>query len=406
MENLQLEYKIAQLIALEISGEISEEDLHFLENWKAQSPENEMLYTAIKEGSRLKRRNQFVNTLNTKENWKGVQTKIHFKRKQFRLKAWSFRVAVVLILGLLLGSLYQQSNNKPILEESRQLSQLQNQVQIQPGSAKAVLHLHNGKTIDLEDEDEKPHSIVEKDGTLINYQKGQLSYATAKDSEPQVLYNRIKVPRGGKYQLTLSDGTLVWLNSDSEIKYPVQFRENERKVQVAGEVYFDVAHNKKKPFVVDVKELEIEVLGTEFNVEAYRENSSVVTTLVKGSVRLRKDKQSLVMKANQQAEIAKNKNVFTVKNVEARKVALWKDGVFYFREASLETIMKKLERWYNVKVLFHNQSDKTQRFSLEIEKSENIEKILHVLTKTKKVNFDIHANVITVKNGIREKSRV
>lgn len=406
MENLQLEYKIAQLIALEISGEISEEDLHFLENWKAQSPENERLYTAIKEGSRLKRRNQFVNTLNTKENWKGVQTKIHFKRKQFRLKAWSFRVAVVLILGLLLGSLYQQSNNKPILEESRQLSQLQNQVQIQPGSAKAVLHLHNGKTIDLEDEDEKPHSIVEKDGTLINYQKGQLSYATAKDSEPQVLYNRIKVPRGGKYQLTLSDGTLVWLNSDSEIKYPVQFRENERKVQVAGEVYFDVAHNKKKPFVVDVKELEIEVLGTEFNVEAYRENSSVVTTLVKGSVRLRKDKQSLVMKANQQAEIAKNKNVFTVKNVEARKVALWKDGVFYFREASLETIMKKLERWYNVKVLFHNQSDKTQRFSLEIEKSENIEKILHVLTKTKKVNFDIHANVITVKNGIREKSRV
>jgi ferric-dicitrate binding protein FerR (iron transport regulator) len=390
MEKLDTEYKIAQLLSKELIDDLTLEEEQVLENWKNSSIDNQNLYEIIKAGEKRKARDNFVISLNKKTAWDKVHQEIKPRKKVIRLKEWSLRIAAILIIAVLLGSLYHISTKDIEIEEELA------QIPIEPGSSKAILKLHNGKTLQLENVEND--SIIEKDGTLISNRKGQLAYALSEENNEKILYNQVKVPVGGEYQLTLADGTNVWLNSDSEIRYPVQFNQDTRKVWIAGEVYFDVAHNKKKSFVVNVRNIEIEVLGTKFNVEAYDDHKNVTTSLIEGSVQLRKEAESVIIKPDQQAIIRDNEKQFAIRNVDAKKLALWKDGVFYFQEASLGTIMEKLERWYGIKVFFMNQSVKEKRFSVEVQRYENIEKILDILSRTEKVNFEIKSNIVTVKN--------
>ncbi|WP_321308874.1 FecR family protein [Marinifilum fragile] len=390
MENLYTEYKIAQLISREFIDDLTPDEMQVLENWKNSSLDNKNLYEQIKQGEKRKRRNAYVESLDKKAAWIKIREEIKPERKVIRLKEWSLRIAAVLIIGVLIAGLYHISTKD--IEIGQDLAEMK----IEPGSSKAVLQLHNGRTIQLENV--KSDCILEKDGTIISNQKGKLAYASGQANHEGMLYNQVKVPVGGEYQLTLADGTRVWLNSDSEIKYPVQFSEVQRKVWIAGEVYFDVAHNKQKPFIVDVKDIEIEVLGTEFNVEAYHDQNTITTSLIEGSVKLRKNNESVIIAPDQQAIISKDENHFFVRDVDASMYALWKDGVFYFKEASLGTIMEKLERWYNVKVFFMNQSVINKRFSVEVKRYEDINEILDIISKTGKVNFEIKSNIITVKN--------
>jgi ferric-dicitrate binding protein FerR (iron transport regulator) len=390
MEKLDTEYKIAQLLSKELIDDLTLEEEQVLENWKNSSIDNQNLYEIIKAGEKRKARDNFVISLNKKTAWDKVHQEIKPRKKVIRLKEWSLRIAAILIIAVLLGSLYHISTKDIEIEEELA------QIPIEPGSSKAILKLHNGKTLQLENVEND--SIIEKDGTLISNRKGQLAYALSEENNEKILYNQVKVPVGGEYQLTLADGTNVWLNSDSEIRYPVQFNQDTRKVWIAGEVYFDVAHNKKKSFVVNVRNIEIEVLGTKFNVEAYDDHKNVTTSLIEGSVQLRKEAESVIINPDQQAIIRDNEKQFAIRNVDAKKLALWKDGVFYFQEASLGTIMEKLERWYGIKVFFMNQSVKEKRFSVEVQRYENIEKILDILSRTEKVNFEIKSNIVTVKN--------
>lgn len=390
MIELHTKYQIAQLISKEIVGDMSSEEKEKLQNWIDESEENLKLYEKIKKGESRQIRNDFVNGLDVKSAWQKVGAGIKPQRKTFKLWEWGLRVAAVLVIGAFIGTLYHISTKNLDLTANLE------EIQIGPGSSKAVLQLHSGETLQLEDENNE--SIVEKDGTLISNEKGLLAYATQADATDQVLYNTVKVPIGGEYQLTLADGTKVWLNSDSQIKYPVQFNQEKRKVWIAGEVYFDVAHDKNKAFVVDVKDVEIEVLGTEFNIEAYHDQKSIVTTLVEGSVKLRKESESVIIEPNQQAVISEGEDQFVVNDVVASNYALWKDGVFFFEDTDLESIIEKLERWYGIKVFYMNPSVKEKRFSIEVKRYESIDKVLDILSRTNKVHFDIKSNVITVKN--------
>ncbi|MDE5422720.1 DUF4974 domain-containing protein [Ancylomarina sp. DW003] len=389
MIELHTKYQIAQLISKEIVGNMSSEEKEKLQNWIDESEENLKLYEKIKKGESRQIRSDFVNGLDVKSAWQKVGAGIEPQRKTFKLWEWGLRVAAVLVIGAFIGTLYHISTRTLDLTAKLEV------IQIEPGSSKAVLQLHNGETLHLEDENND--SIVEKDGTLISNKEGLLAYATQADAADQILYNTVKVPIGGEYQLTLADGTKVWLNSDSQIKYPVQFNQEKRKVWIDGEVYFDVAHDKNKAFVVDVKDVEIEVLGTEFNIEAYHDQKSVTTTLVEGSVKLRKDSESVILEPNQQAIISEGEKQFAVNHVIARNYALWKDGIFFFEEASIENIMEKLERWYGLKVFYMNPSVKEKRFSIEVKRYESIDKVLDILSRTNKVHFDVKSNAVTVR---------
>ncbi|WP_421918822.1 FecR family protein [Marinifilum sp.] len=390
MEKLHTSYKIAQLISRKLIDNLTPEEGQVLENWKNSSGDNKNLYEQIKQGEKRKSRDAYVESLNKKAAWEKVQQEIKPERKVIRLKEWNLRIAAALVIGILIASLVHISTKD--IEMGQELAE----IKIEPGSSKAVLQLHNGETIQLENV--KNDSILEKDGTLISNQKGKLAYALVNANNEKILYNQVKVPVGGEYQLALADGTKVWLNSDSEIKYPVQFNQAIRKVWIAGEVYFEVAHKKQMPFIVDAKGVEVQVLGTEFNIEAYHDQNTVTTSLVEGSVSLRKGNESVTIQPNQQAIIADNERQFAIRNVDAIAYALWKDGIFYFKEASLATIMEKLERWYNVKVFFMNQSVANKRFSVEVKRYEDINKILDILSRTEKVNFKIKSNIITVTN--------
>jgi len=390
MKELHTKYQIAQLISKEIIDELSVAEEKMLKKWKSESEANKELYEIIKKGENRGKRNDYVANLNVKLAWENISDKMQPQRKIIRLKEWGLRIAAVLVIGVLIGTLYHIST-----KELKYESELAG-IKIEPGSSKAVLQLYNGEMLQLKDKSND--SIVETDGTIISNLNGKLSYAAKADVALQTIYNTVKVPVGGEYRLVLSDGTKVMLNSESEIKFPVQFNQNKRKVWISGEVFFDVEHNKNKPFIVDVKNVEIEVLGTEFNVEAYNDQKLVVTTLVQGSVKLSKGQESIVIKPDQQAVISEEGEQFAVKSVNAKNYVLWKDGVFYFEEADLGTIMQKLERWYGIKVFYMNQTIKKKRFSVEVKRYKEIKDVLNMLSRTNKVHFTIKDNVITVKN--------
>lgn len=382
---LKNEYYIAQLIAKEQVETLSSKEKGQLQEWLLQSANNKKLYLTIKDKKQQDKRNQKVANLNVNKAWNENKRHATKQQREKRFYQWSIRIAAILIIGVCIIGLQISTSAKKGSEFVKN--------NVQPGSSKAILKLNNGKTVQLEEVTN--NQIVETDGTKIKTTKGKLSYTNKRKSK-KTLYNTVQVPVGGEYQLTLSDGTKVWLNSESKIKYPVQFNDKYRKVWVSGEVCFDVAHNPKHPFIVNANNVNVKVLGTLFNIEAYPEQKSVTTTLVEGSVALSKNKKQITITPNQQA-ISNNTDAhFTVKKVNAKDVIRWKEGYFYFKQASLKNIMQKLARWYNIKVFYKNENLEKKQFSVEVERYNQIDKILTILSETQKVQFTIKNNTIIV----------
>lgn len=389
MKNHTIEYRISRLIVKQQLEGISTQESEELNLWIQESEANAQLYRKIKKGESRSQRDSYVNRLDNKKAWQHVEKELGLNKRRPVWRSRMLKIAAVVSFGILVGSLAYFSNME-IFQDREQVAELK----IVPGSTKAVLQLHNGELVQLEEQ--QSDSIAFIDGTIISNKNGKIEYLAQTNAKVETLTNTITIPVGGEYQLTLADGTRVWLNSQSEIKYPVQFVGNNRRVDIKGEVYFDVAHNKEKPFIVGVKDVEIEVLGTEFNIEAYEDQTSVVTTLVEGSVKLSKADEQVIIKPNQQASISEGERSFKLTDVEAKNYALWKDGVFYFEEANLSTIMEKLERWYDIKVFYKNQSIQNSRFSVEMKRYEDISKILEIIEMTQTVSFEIKDNVVIV----------
>ena len=265
--------------------------------------------------------------------------------------------------------------------------------EIEHGSAKARLELADGRKVNLDQE--TCLQLEEVDGTKILTTDNMVKYA-GRDSlaacSMEMKYNTLIVPRGGEFALELMDGTRVWLNAESKLRYPVNFVGNERRVEMAGEVYFEVAKNEEKPFIVTVNGVDICVLGTSFNVSAYQER--VITTLVEGRVRLTRGNEHVVLAPNEQA--VWSGDGFDVRQVDARNYVLWKEGIFYFEDVDLETILDDMSRWYNVNIFYVNPALKVKKFSVEIKRYENINEILRRIEQTKRVKFEIKDRTINV----------
>ena len=195
-------------------------------------------------------------------------------------------------------------------------------------------------------------SLFVQQGASIVVQDQGVSYQ-GDSSVVEERYNTLRVPRGGEYSITLSDGTIVYLNAESELRYPVKFVGEDRQVYLSGEAYFDVVHDKTHPFVVDVKNSTVRVLGTSFDVRAYADEDEVLTTLVQGSVRFSAGKESVILGPGEQAVLDKSGRVET-REVDTYLYTAWKDGVFAFKRQRLEEVMKVVARWYDVNVFWEN----------------------------------------------------
>ena len=386
MDLLKKRLDIARLIAEELAGTIDERDRAVLTRWLDEDERHWKEYTNILES--LKTGNEVWKDQERgrqimESRWRTVKSPTI--RKTVRWITWS-KYAAVILLFVSMGIFW-------FVNEKKQEVENVTVAKIEHGSMKAQLVLANGRKVDLVPETNL--QLEEEGGTRILTLDNMVKYSgmdSLVGQSAEVKYNTLIVPRGGEFSLELADGTRVWLNTESKLRYPVAFTGEERRVEMDGEVYFEVAKNREKPFVVTVNGVDIRVLGTSFNVSAYQED--VVTTLVTGKVQLKKGDEQVVLLPNQQAIWSDDK--FKVKQVDARNYVLWKEGIFYFEDVDLETILDDMARWYNVTIFYVNPTLKKMKFSVEIKRYEDINEILRRIEQTKRVKFEIKDRTINV----------
>ena len=380
-------FYIARLIARYLSDEIEEEEQAELTRWRNESSENERLFREICKEENIKQNMQKRQTFHTEDGWEGVQRKI--QRHRFRHRILNIcKYAAIFIFPVVVATVaIYKSGNEP-----QPLSQVEEQ--IVPGGKKAVLILDNGEAIDLKSTSgvelkEKDGTVIQVDSTVLNYQQ-----APARTSE-KLAYNKVNVPRGGEYQLTLSDGSKVQLNSMSSIRFPVQFAQDCRLVELEGEAYFEVSKTGQ-PFIVQTKGMKIEVLGTSFNISAYA-NEEYQTTLVSGSVKVQTENGSnRILKPSEQACITPGSNQINVRNVDTAFYTSWIHGKINFKDQRLDDIMKTLARWYDMDVVYENEATKELRFGCYVNRYNEITPLVKLLEQTGRVTVTVEGKTIKI----------
>ncbi|WP_295791458.1 FecR family protein [Mucilaginibacter sp.] len=262
-----------------------------------------------------------------------------------------------------------------------------------PGGNKAILTLANGSKINLSDV--KNGVLASQGQTVLKKDKnGRIIYEASdvKGVDSSAIFNTITTPRGGQFQVVLSDGSKVWLNSASSITFPAAFSKTERKVTITGEAYFEIAKNKNKPFKVVTGRQMVEVLGTHFNINAYTDESAIKTTLIEGSVKISADAQSAILKPEQQSSLFNNK--ISINTVDTDNVLAWTTGNFQFEKAEIPSIMREAARWYDVDIKYEGEIPK-RRFTGSISRSVNLSELLKMLKYTG-INFKIAGKTIVV----------
>lgn len=238
---------------------------------------------------------------------------------------------------------------------------------IAPGRNGAVLTLAGGQKVVLDNS--AKGQIGNQGNTVVLNTNGRLTYAasTRKPStggSPETLYNTLTTPRGGQYQLVLPDGSKVWLNAASSLKYPTAFTGKERSVELSGEAYFEVAKNSSQPFLVKVGGIQVDVLGTSFNINSYRDEASINTTLLEGSVRVQHGSYKTLLHPGQQAQVTTTSDasaaIEVIHDADLDKVMAWKNGFFNFQDASLEEVMRQLQRWYDIEIVYEKDIPKLE----------------------------------------------
>jgi transmembrane sensor len=264
---------------------------------------------------------------------------------------------------------------------------------VAPGGDKAILTLADGTKVVLDTAD---NGAITKQGdvTVIKL-NGQLAYNKGGAGATEVLYNTISTPRGGQYQLVLADGSKVWLNAASSLKFPTAFNGNDRVVELSGEGYFEVTHDANKPFHVKVNDMGVQVLGTHFNINSYSDEPAIKTTLLQGRVMVKKAEKLVYLNPGQQAVTQPGEdNIKVDYDVDTEEVVAWKNGRFRFNSANIEAILRQTARWYDVEVIYRGETNET--FSGGLPRSENISQLLKILEATGKVGFTINGKQIIV----------
>ena len=383
-------FRLSRAITNSLRGVASEEERDTLEQWLAASKKNREIYEGFKQGGYLEQKLSDYNAVNRLGNYERFIT-TRRKRTRFSIKTF-VRYAAILILplGLALVLLLREKQQEPVIDISEVIT---------PGSRKAILTMGGGERIVLSDSTFTP--IQEQNGMIVKIQNSKVSYLTPTDtliSEITPIYNTLQVPRGGEYFLTLSDGTQVWLNAESEIRYPVRFTGDKREIFLEGEAFLTVTPNKEKPFVVVSSKASVTVLGTEFNFRAYPDEENVQTTLVKGAVIMQsaRYKQQIRLIPGEQGTLEIGTGKLYKQEVNTYLYTAWKDGRFAFRNTRLEELFNILSRWYDLHVFYLNPEAKDIRFTGDINKTEDFNAILKIIENNERVIFNVNKRTVSV----------
>jgi len=384
-------YRVAYLIAGFIRHTLTEKEHDELDNWVNENDHNMQLFEDLTDEKNLVANLEWMDKVQTEQSYQAMQEKGAFKvpPKQFyNRKIWLAAASVIVLLAVFFISRYtggKHSNNQEILASDTTL--------LKPGGNRATLTLTNGKVIDLT---YAKTGVIENDsGVNVNKTAdGELVYANNGSIIINTALHTLSTPVGGQYQLTLSDGTKVWLNAASTLKFPPAFSDNERKVMLTGEAYFEVAKNPAQPFKVLMEDsTAVVVTGTHFNINAYQNEKAQQITLLEGSVTVSSAMNVAKLEPGTQASI-KNRQITKDKVLDAEEITGWKDGLFVFHDAPIESIMMQIERWYDAKIIY--KTNVKQLFNATILRKEPLAKVLKLLELNGYVHFKTENNNIYV----------
>lgn len=374
-------------------GTLTEREEKQLESWLAESDQNRVFYEKAIRYLHTGSSSGPIDPEVSKQAWKNFQHLALDKTHQQKSQLWLYIASTAAVVLVCFGLYFIAGSSLSSPSPSENLESL-----VQPGQDKAVLILEDGSSYDLSN---GTNISMQVGGANISSNGNSISYQGDQNTTQKIQINTLMIPRGGQFSLTLSDGTKVWLNSETVLKFPTSFESEFRTVELIGEAYFQVSKNENQPFQVLSEGQVIEVLGTEFNVFSYPSEQQVETTLVEGSVKVflqNAPSSNQILEPNQQSIWLKDsQKIQSIPVQDLEQYISWKDGWFYFRDKTLGAIMGELSRWYDVSVEFENASLKEVSFTGKIRRYENLEDILNLLEKTNEVEFIKERRTIIVK---------
>ena len=375
-----------RLILKKINNTLTQEEGQIFDSWYQESKDHRSYFHKVESNYQ-----KGIDLVDIKKGWAGVSSKI--KRKEKSYSFYKYAAAIVILIAISAIWFRNKENiqiNPPIDAVVIQKDS------IQIGTDKATLTLDDGSEIVLEKGESVETEKASSNGERLVYSDGQES------PEKIIAKNILTIPRGGQFVLVLADGTKVWVNSETRLRYPVSFTANKtREVElVYGEAYFDVSpsteHNGSH-FVVHTDGQSVEVLGTEFNIKAYSSDNFVSTTLVEGKVIVENGMESKNLSPGHQSVLDRDSKKLGVSKVDVYNEVSWKDGLFSFENRSLEDIMQVLARWYDVDVIFVDKGTKELTFNGVFRKTLRLNEILDIIQHTNEVKYEINGKTIIMK---------
>ena len=364
-----------------LAGEANVEEQEEFEIWLREDDEHRVFFEKIERAWYTGKYAARWKNVEMSAAWKAVEHKRELgQRRYFRRIGWSVAAAVaVLVVFTWVMFLGGEKSPETVIAQS---------VIGRPGESKALLVLSSGTKVEL---NSQIGDTIREEGRSILNERDYIDYSR-QDNDSQVK----EVVYNGEYRLVLSDGSVVYMNSESRLKYPVKFIEDKRVVKLEGEAYFDVTHDEQHPFIVHTEQLNVKVLGTGFNVMAYKGDARTEVTLVHGKVDVKSKNISEILTPSRQFVMNNDTREYEVRSVNVNTYVDWKNGILNFDAMPLEELGEKVSRWYGVKFFFSKESLKYLKFSGAFKKYNNIDYILDLIEATTDVSFELKGDVVIV----------
>jgi ferric-dicitrate binding protein FerR (iron transport regulator) len=392
MSNNRLKYLLDQYISKTISPEDEQELFTLIAQGNYDDEIKEYMSGLWQmQYSELMTKQQSKRILNAVFNHKSAKV-VSIQRAPKRRFIWVAASIILIVASVSLYLLVGRHTSTPSLSNN-QNKQTTNDVM--PGTSGAILKLDDGSSIVLDNASNG--NLIHQGNTLVVKNGAGISYVNdAAKNGTQIHYNTVETPKGRQFQLILEDGTKVWLNAASSIKFPVAFIGKQRIVEITGEAYFEVAKDKLKPFQVMCNGSMVEVLGTHFNVNAYADEESMNTTLLEGSVKIVKGSNQKIIRPGEQAQVHNDGSVHTTTNINIDEVVAWKNNTFLFDNTDVKKLMRQLSRWYNVDVVFKGSTEEPLTLYGTISRTATLSTVLKMLESTGDVKLSIEGKRIIV----------
>lgn len=378
---------IAKILSKILSGELSEKEENILHDWLSEDPSHEHILRRMLNAEKLQTDLNLLKEFDAAKNW----DKINYREKKpLAFKGFIIKLAIAACTLIFLYFLQNFLREKGSTERHSLALQIHEHFQkkepkIYAAQEGAVLRMFNGQKINLK----KPIDIS-SEGQIINDGKYKLAQLPSSD---KLFYNYISVPKAQYYSFQFADGTKVWLNSNSNIKFPSRFANNERKVILYGEAYFEVSPDKNRPFIIGTEKGNIRVLGTKFNVRTY--NEKMVSSLFEGSIQLEFGALTHLLRPSQQGIMGKDG--FQIQSANFKKDLAWKNQLFYFQNDKLKHILEELENWYGIEVHGWDILEDQDTYSGEISRKVSLQEFLSLITYTSDLEFKLDNQDLTIR---------